>query len=64
MGKLKSYYLPKLEEQLSSYKLDDKKIKQDWVMVLAMLAWYVDKYLKTTQIKVFPLKQFYTPPKF
>lgn len=59
MGKLKSYYLPKLEEQLSVYKLDDKKIQQDWVMVMAMLAWYIEKYKKISQIKVFPLTRFY-----
>jgi hypothetical protein len=57
-GKIKSYYLPKLESQLSSYKLDDKKIKQDWVMALAMLAWYVEKYKKASQVKVFPLKLY------
>jgi len=59
MATLKSYYLSKLEEQLSSYKMDDKKIKQDWVMVLAMLAWYLDKYKKISQVKSYPLKNFY-----
>ena len=58
-GRLKSYYLPKLEKQLSSYKLDDKKIKQDWVMMFAMLAWYVEKYKKASQIKTFNLNKFY-----
>ncbi len=60
-GKLKSYYLPKLERQLSSYKLEDKKIKQDWVMVFAMLAWYVQKYKKVSKIKSFNLNKFYNP---
>lgn len=59
MGKLKSYYLPKLEKQLASYKLEDRKIKQDWVMVFAMLAWYVEKYLKASKIKKFSLTNFY-----
>ena len=58
-GKLKSYHLPKLERQLSSYKLDDRKIKQDWVMVLAMLAWYVEKYRKASKVKTFNLNKFY-----
>jgi len=58
-NKLKSYYLPKLERQLSSYKLDDRKIKQDWVMMLAMLAWYVAKYRKANQTKTFNLNKFY-----
>ena len=57
--KLKSYYLPKLAKQLSTYKLDDKKIKQDWVMMLAMLAWYVEKYKKRSKIKSFSLTGFY-----
>jgi len=58
-GKIKSYYLPKLERQLASYKLDDKRIKQDWVMVLAMLAWYVEKYKKANRAKTFNLTNFY-----
>lgn len=58
-GYLKSYYLPKLERQLASYKLDDKKIKQDWVMMMAMLAWYIEKFKKASQTKVFNLNKFY-----
>lgn len=60
-GRLKSYYVAKLERQLSSYKLDDKRIKQDWVMVLSMLAWYVEKYKRVSQVKVFNLNKFYNP---
>ena len=56
---LRSYYLPKLEKQLASYKLDDKKIKQDWVMVIAMLAWYIEKYVKVNKVKRFSLTSFY-----
>ena len=59
IGKLKSYYLPKLERQLSTYKLDDKKLKQDWVMMLAMLAWYLEKYKQGRKAKVFSLTNFY-----
>lgn len=58
-GKLKSYYLPKLERQLSTYKLDDRKIKQDWVMMLAMFAWYIEKHKKANKIKTFNLNKFY-----
>jgi len=58
---LKSYYLPKLERQLATYKLDDKRIKQDWVMMLAMLAWYIEKHLRASKIKSFSLKSFYKP---
>lgn len=60
ISKLKSYYLPKLERQLGSYKLDDKKITQDWVMVMSMLAWYVEKYKKTSQVRKFSLNKFYS----
>ena len=59
IGGIKSYYLPKLERQLSSYKLDDRKIKQDWVMMLAMFAWYVAKYRKANKTKIFNLNKFY-----
>jgi len=64
MGKLKSYYLPKLEEQLSSYKLDDKRIKQDWTMVMAMLVWYIEKYRQSSQIKTYSLNKFYKSSNF
>jgi len=60
IGKLHSYYLSKLERQLSSYKLDDKKIKQDWVMVSAMLAWYVARHRMSSKVKVFSLNKFYS----
>lgn len=64
IGKIKSYYLSKLERQLGTYKLDDKKIKQDWVMVIAMLAWYVEKHRKGSKIKKFPLNNFYNVPSY
>lgn len=60
IGKLHSYYLSKLERQLSSYKLDDKKIKQDWVMVSAMLAWYIARHRMSSKVKVFSLNKFYS----
>ena len=59
ISKLKTYYLPKLERQLAAYKIDDKRIKQDWVMVMAMLCWYIEKYKVQNKLKVFPLKAFY-----
>jgi hypothetical protein len=62
IGKISSYYLPKLETQLGTYKLDDKKIKQDWVMMLSMLAWYLEKYRKQTQAKSFPLNLYNVNP--
>jgi len=62
-NRIKSYKLPKLAKQLSSYKMDDKKIKQDWVMVFAMLCWYVEKKLKVSKVKSYPLTGFYMPKK-
>lgn len=59
IGTLKSYYLPKLERQLSSYKIEDHGIKQDWVMVAAMLAWYLERYKKINKTKSFSLSNFY-----
>lgn len=59
-GKLKGYYIPKLESQLSNYKLDDTKIKQDWVMALCQLAWYCSKYKASRKIETFSLKNFYS----
>jgi len=58
-SRIKSYRLPKLEKQLSTYKFDDKRIKQDWVMMLAMLAWYVEKYKRVNRMQSFSLTNFY-----
>lgn len=41
IGKVRSYYIPELEEELASYRMKDDKIEQDWVMVFAMFAYYV-----------------------
>lgn len=57
-GKIKSYYLPKLEEQLSSYRVEDAKIEQDWVMAFIQLVWYLDKYKKASKIQAFPLRLY------
>lgn len=35
-GLIRSFYIPKLEEELSNYSLDDKNLEQDYVMALAM----------------------------
>jgi len=62
-SKLKSYYIPKLEAQLSSYKIDDSHIKQDWVMALSQVAWFCDKRKATQKIEVFSLTHFYSNKK-
>jgi hypothetical protein len=60
IGKLKSYYIPKLEAQLSNYKIDDSHIKQDWVMALSQVAWYIDKRKMNQKIETFSLTHFYS----
>jgi len=58
IGKIKSYYLHKLESQLASYRIDDAKLETDWIIALAMLVWYVDKRKKGAQMKTFSLKLY------
>ena len=59
-GKLKCYYIPKLEAQLSSYKIEDTRIKQDWVMALSQVAWFVDKRKAVQKIETYSLTHFYS----
>jgi len=40
---IKSYYIQKLEEQLSLYQVDDKKLEQDYVVALYQAIWYLKK---------------------
>lgn len=54
-GKIRSYPIPELEEQLGNYKLDDKKIEQDEVMSLGMAIWYLEKKLANHITRVFDL---------
>lgn len=43
-GKIRSYYIEELEEQLGSYNIiDDKKLETDAVMSLGMGIWYLEK---------------------
>lgn len=49
-GIVRSYYLPMLEEQLSSYKADDSKLKQDWVSAFYIGLWYIyRRYFKVAE---------------
>lgn len=41
VGRIKSYHIAALEEEMASYRLDDTKLVQDWVMVLAMFSYFV-----------------------
>jgi hypothetical protein len=42
-GKLRSYFIEELEEQMGGYQVDDKKIEQDAVMTLGMGIWYLER---------------------
>lgn len=65
-GRIRSYYIAELEEQLGNYQYNpdkgvtDKKIEQDDVMCLGMAIWYLEtKIFKvnrtTTQVAINPL---------
>ena len=54
-GKIRSYYIPELEEQLSNYRIEDKKLEQDEVMALGLAIWYCEKKLSGHITKVFNL---------
>jgi hypothetical protein len=53
-GRLRSYYIPELEEQMGNYQYNpdkgvtDKKLEQDDVMCLGMAIWWLErKYMKS-----------------
>lgn len=50
-GKVRSYFIEELEEQLGSYKVEDTKIEQDAVMSLGMGLWYLEKRIPKTPDK-------------
>lgn len=51
-GLIRSYYLPKLEDQLAIYRADDEKLKQDWVSAFYIGNWYLYKrYFKNPEKK-------------
>ena len=56
-GKIRSFYIPELEEQLGNYQYNpdkgvtDKKLEQDDVMALGMGVWYLEKKLMKSAVK-------------
>ena len=42
-GSISSYFIEELSEQLGTYHIDDKKIKQDFVMTLMMGVAYISR---------------------
>ena len=55
-GKLRSYHIPELEEQLGNYQFNpekgitDKKLEQDDVMSLGMNLWYLEKKINKSAV--------------
>ena len=54
-GGLRSYYIPKMEDQLSAYELEDKRLEQDYVIVLMQFAWYTHKRSKIKETKTYTI---------
>ena len=52
-GKVRSYIIPELEEQLSNYRVDDKKLEQDEVIAFGLIIWYLEKKMAGYKTKVF-----------
>lgn len=48
-GGIRSYYISEMEDELASYELEDKQLKQDYVMMLMMFAWFQDKKNRTME---------------
>jgi len=59
-GWIRSYYLPKLANQLATYKIDDKSLKQDWVSAFYIGASYIWKLYgdKPHQTKSYHMNPF------
>src|SRR3990167_8956245 len=55
-GKLRSYHIPELEEQLGNYQFNpdkgvsDKKLEQDYVMTLGMALWWLEKKFNHSKV--------------
>ncbi len=54
-GKVRSYLIPELEEQLSNYRIDDTKLEQDEVMAFGLPLWYCERKLAGHKTKIFDL---------
>lgn len=51
-GKIRSYYIPELEEQLANYRTEDKKLEQDGVMSLSQAIWWIEKLPKNIDVEL------------
>lgn len=56
-GRLRSFYIPELEEQMGNYQynpargVSDKKLEQDEIMSLGMGIWYLERKLFKNKVK-------------
>lgn len=56
-GRLRSYYIPELEEQMGNYQynpekgISDKRLEQDDVMCLGMAIWYLERKINKSNVK-------------
>ena len=54
-GKVRSYYIPDLEDQLGNYRMEDKKLKQDEVIAFSLPIWYCERKMAGHNTKIFNL---------
>lgn len=62
-GKIRSFVIPELEEQMGNYRIEDKRLAQDEVMSLGMAIWYCEKKIAKHRTKVFNLNMLASNPK-
>jgi len=62
-GKIRSFVIPELEEQMGNYRIEDKRLAQDEVMSLGMVIWYCEKKIAKHRTKVFNLNMLADNPK-
>jgi len=62
-GKLRSFIIADLEEQLGNYRVEDTKLVQDEVMALGLIIWYCEKKIAKHRTKVFDINMLATTSK-
>lgn len=62
-GKIRSFVISDLEEQLGNYRVEDTKLVQDEVMALGLIIWYCEKKIAKHRTKVFDLNMLATTSK-
>ena len=63
-GRLRSYYIPQLEEQMGNYQynpdkgISDKRLEQDDVMALGMALWWLERKFMKNETKMINFNPF------